>query len=63
MKLISILAFFSLVSCSGFRFDMDMDLDIAKNQQRVKSTKILPSYIGDISMEGAKAAIDQSQVK
>ncbi len=42
MKLISLLSLFALASCSGFRYDMEMDLDLSKKQDRIKTTAIMP---------------------
>lgn len=52
MRLLYLSFVLCLISCSGCRFDMEFDLDLTKQQPRVKTTKILPQA----AIEGAKAA-------
>lgn len=57
MKLIlfPILAF--LASCSGFRFDMECDLELVKQQQRVKTVSVLPHA----AIKGTESAIQAGE--
>lgn len=54
MRLIFLPLLACLVSCSGCRFDMEFDLDLTKQQPRIKTTKILPQA----AIQGVKAAAE-----